>query len=93
MAGQEVANKRVVLKRYVTGFPGADDMEVVTGTARVAVPPGSTAMVLKNLYVSCDPYMRGRMTKHERPSYVPDFVVGESQHSLSAFSRMWGNRY
>jgi NADPH-dependent curcumin reductase CurA len=34
-------------------------------------------MVLKNLYVSCDPYMRGRMTKHERPSYVPDFVVGE----------------
>nr|ACG45753.1 NADP-dependent oxidoreductase P2 [Zea mays] len=77
MAGQEVANKRVVLKRYVTGFPGADDMEVVTGTARVAVPPGSTAMVLKNLYVSCDPYMRGRMTKHERPSYVPDFVVGE----------------
>jgi len=34
-------------------------------------------MVVKNLYVSCDPYMRGRMTKHERPSYVPDFVLGE----------------
>jgi NADPH-dependent curcumin reductase CurA len=76
-AGEEVANKRVVLKRYVTGFPSEDDMEVVTATASLAVPPGSTAMVVKNLYVSCDPYMRGRMTKHERPSYVPDFVLGE----------------
>ncbi|CAN6353209.1 unnamed protein product [Urochloa humidicola] len=74
----EVPNKRVILKRYVTGFPSEDDMEVVTGTARLAVPEGSAAMVIKNLYVSCDPYMRGRMTKHERPSYVPDFVVGEA---------------
>nr|CAB3463371.1 unnamed protein product [Digitaria exilis] len=61
-AGEEVPNKRVVLKRYVTGFPTEDAME--------------------NLYVSCDPYMRGRMTKHERPSYVPDFVVGGGNHRL-----------
>ncbi|CAN6339996.1 unnamed protein product [Urochloa humidicola] len=74
----EVPNKRVILKRYVTGFPSEDDMEVVTGTARLAVPEGSASIVIKNLYVSCDPYMRGRMTKHERPSYVPDFVVGEA---------------
>ncbi|XP_062204149.1 2-alkenal reductase (NADP(+)-dependent)-like [Phragmites australis] len=75
--GQEVPNKRVILKRYVTGHLTEDDMEVVTGAARLAVPPGSAAVVLKNLYVSCDPYMRGRMTKHETPSYVPDFVPGE----------------
>ncbi|OEL20225.1 2-alkenal reductase (NADP(+)-dependent) [Dichanthelium oligosanthes] len=78
-AGEEVPNKRVILKRYVqTGLPSEDDMEVVTATARLAVPPGSSAMVVKNLYVSCDPYMRGRMTKHDRPSYVPDFVLGEA---------------
>jgi NADPH-dependent curcumin reductase CurA len=76
-SGEEVPNKRVILKRYVTGFPSEDDMEVVTGTARLAVPEGSAAMVVKNLYLSCDPYMRGRMTKHDRPSYVPDFVLGE----------------
>ncbi|TVU51433.1 hypothetical protein EJB05_02864, partial [Eragrostis curvula] len=50
-------------------------MEVVTGAAHLAVPPGSQAVVVKNLYVSCDPYMRNRMTKHEDPSYVPDFVL------------------
>ncbi|WVZ89100.1 hypothetical protein U9M48_035553 [Paspalum notatum var. saurae] len=75
---QELPNRRVILKRYVTGFPTEDDMEVVTGTVRLAVPPGSAAVLLKNLYVSCDPYMRGRMTKHDRPSYVPDFVLGEA---------------
>ncbi|TVU51442.1 hypothetical protein EJB05_02873 [Eragrostis curvula] len=75
--GQEVPNRRVILKRYVTGFPSEDDMEVVAGTARLAVPPGSAAVVVKNLYVSCDPYMRTRMTKHEEPSYIPDFVPGE----------------
>uniref|UniRef100_A0A0A8XTJ2 Enoyl reductase (ER) domain-containing protein n=1 Tax=Arundo donax TaxID=35708 RepID=A0A0A8XTJ2_ARUDO len=52
-------------------------MEVVSGTASLAVPPGSAAVVVKNLYLSCDPYMRGRMTEHETPSYVPDFVPGE----------------
>nr|CAB3459680.1 unnamed protein product [Digitaria exilis] len=77
-AGEEVPNKRVVLKHYVTGFPSADAMEVLTGTASLAVPPGSSAMVVKNLYISCDPYMRDRMTKHERPSYVPEFVLGET---------------
>jgi NADPH-dependent curcumin reductase CurA len=41
------------------------------------VPPGSAAAVVKNLYVSCDPYMRGRMSRHEESSYVPDFVPGE----------------
>ncbi|CAL5097801.1 unnamed protein product [Urochloa decumbens] len=75
--GQEVPNRRVILKRHVTGFPSEDDMEVVAGAARLAVPPGSAAVVLKNLYLSCDPYMRGRMSKQNRRSYVPAFVPGE----------------
>ncbi|KAJ1265289.1 hypothetical protein BS78_08G066700 [Paspalum vaginatum] len=76
-AAAEVPNRRVILKRYVTGFPSEDDMEAVAGATHLVVAPGSTAVVLKNLYLSCDPYMRGRMSKHERPSYVPDIVPGE----------------
>jgi len=52
-------------------------MEVVAGTVRLAVPPGTPGLVLKNLYLSCDPYMGGRMTKHDPPTYVPDFVPGQ----------------
>uniref|UniRef100_A0A0E0FAK4 Enoyl reductase (ER) domain-containing protein n=1 Tax=Oryza meridionalis TaxID=40149 RepID=A0A0E0FAK4_9ORYZ len=78
MAATTVSNKRVILKRYVTGFPSEEDMDVVTAEAPLmAVPAGSTAVVVKNLYISCDPYMRNRMTRHEVPSYVADYVPGE----------------
>uniref|UniRef100_A0A0E0MKU4 Enoyl reductase (ER) domain-containing protein n=1 Tax=Oryza punctata TaxID=4537 RepID=A0A0E0MKU4_ORYPU len=73
-----VSNKRVTLRRYVTGFLSEDDMEVVMAEAPpLDMPVGSKAVVVKNLYVSCDPYMRNRMTRHELPSYIPDFVPGE----------------
>uniref|UniRef100_A0A0E0MKU0 Enoyl reductase (ER) domain-containing protein n=1 Tax=Oryza punctata TaxID=4537 RepID=A0A0E0MKU0_ORYPU len=73
-----VSNRRVILKRYVTEFLSEDDMKVVTMEAPpLTVPAGSVAMVVKNLYLSCDPYMRNRMTRHEVPSYIPDFVPGE----------------
>ncbi|PNT65295.1 2-alkenal reductase (NADP(+)-dependent) [Brachypodium distachyon] len=75
-AAAEVSNRRVTLKRHVTGFPTEADMEVVVAPA-VAVPPGSRSVMLKNLYLSCDPYMRSRMSRHLEPSYVPDFVPGE----------------
>uniref|UniRef100_A0A0D9XXX2 Enoyl reductase (ER) domain-containing protein n=1 Tax=Leersia perrieri TaxID=77586 RepID=A0A0D9XXX2_9ORYZ len=78
MASAMVSNKRVILKRYVqTGFVSEDDMEVVTAETTLAVPAGSTAVVVKNLYLSCDPYMRGRMTRHEVPSYIADYIPGE----------------
>ncbi|KAJ4761815.1 Zinc-binding dehydrogenase family protein [Rhynchospora pubera] len=70
---------KVLLKHYVTGKAAESDMEVVaTEAVELKVPEGSKdAIVLKNLYLSCDPYMRSRMTKHDKPSYVPDFVPGE----------------
>ncbi|KAL5206441.1 hypothetical protein ABZP36_034650 [Zizania latifolia] len=72
------SNRRVILKRYVTGVPSEDDMEVVMAEAPpLGVPAGSAAVVVKNLYVSCDPYMRIRMTRHEVPSFIPDFIPGE----------------
>ncbi|CAO2141250.1 unnamed protein product [Urochloa humidicola] len=81
--GEEAAmarNKKVVLRRHVTGFPTEEDMEIVDDTVALRVPAGSTAVLLKNLYLSCDPWMRGRMSKHDDAAIVPvpDFVVGEA---------------
>ena len=83
--GEDVTNRQVILKRYVSGCPTVDDMEVVAGAVRLAVPPGSAAVLVKNLYLSCDPYMRTRMTRHsEHSNFVPDYVPGKvcvvSQH-------------
>uniref|UniRef100_A0A1D1Z5T1 NADP-dependent alkenal double bond reductase P1 n=1 Tax=Anthurium amnicola TaxID=1678845 RepID=A0A1D1Z5T1_9ARAE len=80
MAEEATRNKKVVLRHYVTGFPKESDMEVVDGdTIRLQVPEGASGAVLvKNLYLSCDPYMRGRMSNNDNASYVPDFVPGSA---------------
>lgn len=54
-------------------------MEVITHRVELRVPAGSTAVLVKNLYLSCDPWMHGRMSKHNVGATVParDFVIGE----------------
>ena len=68
-----VQNKKVVLRRYVTGrFPTEDDMEIIVDTISLRVPVGRTAVLVKNLYLSCDPWMRGRrMNKQDDGPTVP----------------------
>ncbi|PKI75011.1 hypothetical protein CRG98_004783, partial [Punica granatum] len=63
MAAVEVSNKQVVLRDYVEGFPKDSDLQVTTGMVRLSVPEGSNAVLVKNLYLSCDPYMRNLMSK------------------------------
>uniref|UniRef100_A0A803KTU3 Enoyl reductase (ER) domain-containing protein n=1 Tax=Chenopodium quinoa TaxID=63459 RepID=A0A803KTU3_CHEQI len=75
MAGQEVSNKQVVLKDYVVGFPKESDMEFKTSKINLKLSEDSNGILLKNLYLSCDPYMRSRMTKHDRPTYVESFPI------------------
>ncbi|XP_009401138.2 2-alkenal reductase (NADP(+)-dependent)-like isoform X1 [Musa acuminata AAA Group] len=79
MEEEVMVNRKVVLKHHLPPdrMPKESDMELVaTDTVRLRVPSGSMAVLVKNLYLSCDPYMRSRMTKHDEPSYVPDFVPG-----------------
>ena len=84
-------NKMVVLKRHVTGFSTEEDMEVVVGAVGLRVPAGlsTPAVLVKNLYLSCDPWMRGRMSKHDEGATAPapDFVIGEVRlQNSSTFS-------
>ncbi|BAT96922.1 hypothetical protein LR48_Vigan11g155300 [Vigna angularis] len=70
----EVRNKQVVLRDYVVGFPKESDMNTVEGRISLKVPEDSNDVLLKNLYLSCDPYMRVLMSKisHEGiGSYTP----------------------
>ncbi|KAL2922054.1 2-alkenal reductase (NADP(+)-dependent) [Bienertia sinuspersici] len=76
MAAQEVSNKQVIFKNYVVGSPKESDMELTTSKITLKVPEDCNGILLKNLYLSCDPYMRIRMTKHDRPTYVQSFIPG-----------------
>ncbi|KAG2728277.1 hypothetical protein I3760_01G197900 [Carya illinoinensis] len=61
--GEEVRNKQVIFRDYVTGFPKESDMYVTTSTINLRAPEGSNSVLVKNLYLSCDPVMRVRMAR------------------------------
>ncbi|KAK4750332.1 hypothetical protein SAY87_027781 [Trapa incisa] len=73
----ELRNKQVILKRYVSGFPSKDDFELKTSAIKSKVPEGSNEVLLQNLYLSVDPYMRLRMRKIvDGGDYFASFVPG-----------------
>ncbi|KAJ1255836.1 hypothetical protein BS78_K153500 [Paspalum vaginatum] len=75
-AAAVVPNKKVVLRRHVTGFPSKEDMEIVVDTVSLRVPEGQTAVLIKNLYLSCDPWMRDRMAASA--ALALGFAIGEA---------------
>ncbi len=64
-------SREVRLKRRPEGTPRLEDFEVA-GVELAAPGPGEVQV--RNLFMSVDPYMRGRMW--DRPSYVPPFQIG-----------------
>jgi NADPH-dependent curcumin reductase CurA len=68
----ETVSREFHLKSRPVGMPVEDNFELVT----VTLPePGEGQLLIKNAYISVDPYMRGRMI--DRKSYVPPFQLGE----------------
>lgn len=67
-----MSNTQILLASRPQGWVTADNFTVST----TEVPePGEGEMVLKTIYMSVDPYMRGRM--NDVKSYVPPFQIGE----------------
>ncbi|EYU17593.1 hypothetical protein ABFS82_07G107300 [Erythranthe guttata] len=76
---EEASNKQVILKDYVKGFPKESDLILKTSIVKLKIPNqcSNDAVLVKNLYLSCDPYMRGRMAKTEG-SYIDSFTPGST---------------
>jgi NADPH-dependent curcumin reductase CurA len=65
-------NREIRLKQRPVSLPSEHDFELV----EVPLPALQDGHVLvRNHYMSVDPYMRGRM--YDRPSYVPPFQLGQ----------------
>jgi len=65
-------HKEIHLISRPQGVPTAENFEVV----ETDVPsPGTGEILVRNKWLSVDPYMRGRMNVGE--SYVPSFKLGE----------------
>lgn len=65
--------REIRLRARPSGMPTEDDFEL----AEVELgAPGEGEALVENLWMSVDPYMRGRMS--DRKSYVPPFQVGKA---------------
>jgi NADPH-dependent curcumin reductase CurA len=68
----KIASREIRLASRPRGLPSADNFTL----AQVELAPLQDRQVLvRNLYMSVDPYMRGRM--NEAKSYVPPFQLGQ----------------
>ncbi|KAK9200549.1 hypothetical protein WN944_015747 [Citrus x changshan-huyou] len=64
-------------------------MKITSGSIKLKVADCSKdTVLLKNLYLSCDPYMRERMSKLDSPSFVDSFHPGEGKGKLSNGDRV-----
>jgi NADPH-dependent curcumin reductase CurA len=65
-------NREIRLAVRPVGFPKDSDFEL----AETPIPePGEGEVLVRNVYMSVDPYMRGRM--NDTKSYIPSFQIGE----------------
>ena len=68
----ETLSREIRLANRPVGLPRESDFEL----AEARIPEiRENGVLVRNIYMSVDPYMRGRMI--DRPSYVPPFQIGE----------------
>jgi len=68
----ELFNRRVLLNKRPVGEPKLDDFKIDTVRVR---EPEEGEVLLKTLWLTLDPYMRGRM--NDAKSYAPPIQLGE----------------
>jgi NADPH-dependent curcumin reductase len=65
-------NRRIVLRSRPAGTPSASNFRL---EERAVPAPSAGQVLLRTLYLSLDPYMRGRLS--DRPPYAAPVAVGE----------------
>ncbi|CAM8912143.1 unnamed protein product [Rhodiola kirilowii] len=105
MATDQVSNKQILLKDFVvSGCPKESDFVLKTSIISLKIPQDSSnAILVKNLYLSCDPYMRKLMfgptassifTSYKLDSPINGFgvskVVDTTHSSYKIGDLVWG---
>lgn len=84
MPQSATVNRRILLNARPRGAPTAADLRIERGP----VPePGAGQVLLRTLYLSLDPYMRGRMS--EGPSYAAPVALGDKAATSASSSSRW----
>lgn len=71
METKEVINRRVTFKDYLVGEPKESDFILKSNTLSLKLQGGSQDVLVKNLYLSIDPYQRARMKDYSSSHKAP----------------------
>jgi NADPH-dependent curcumin reductase CurA len=73
-----VQNKGLIFKKIPSGWPvPGQDLAVETRDIDLDQDPPTNGLIIKNYYVSFDPYQRGRMRAPDIKSYSAPFELGK----------------
>ncbi|XP_058723088.1 2-alkenal reductase (NADP(+)-dependent)-like [Vicia villosa] len=82
----EVINKYIVLKNHIEDAPKESHFEIKTQPFALSLDPGSDDIIVKNLYVSIDPYLINRFksysASHKAISFATPLTPGEAIDAL-----------
>lgn len=91
----EVENRYITVKDYTNGQPSESNFELKTSMMSLAIPDGSKSFIVKNLYLSVDPYQINRMKKssssQKTGGFATQLVPGKvSQLTISTYKDVGG---
>ena len=81
----EVENRYITIKGYTSGRPSESDFEVMSAPLSLEIEEGSKDMIVKNLYLSIDPYQLNRMKKYRSSHNSVNFAVQIVPGKVSQF--------
>ena len=90
----DVINRYVTIKAHVDVAPRESDFELKASPLALSLDPSSNEVIVKNLYLSVDPYQINRMKSYsssqKNSSYAVGIIPGEviSKHFLQLIRNM-----
>ncbi|KAE8682756.1 common plant regulatory factor 1-like [Hibiscus syriacus] len=77
----EIINRYITIKNHVDGAPQDSDFKLKSSPLSLSLDPGSHEVIVKNLYVSIDPYLLNRMKSYsfsqQSSAYAVAITPGE----------------
>ena len=86
MAANEMTNRRVTLAARPEGVPKDSDFQIIEEPVPV---PGDEELLLRTIYLSLDPYMRGRISAAR--SYAASVEIGQTMVGATVSSVVASN--
>lgn len=80
---EEVKNRFVAIKANIDGAPTESDFEIKSETISLSVIGGEGEIIVKNLYVSVDPYQLNRMKSKSSSQSTSDFATAIAPGQVS----------